>query len=173
MRQISFDRRVKKGIERMIWDFQGGGSFRGSRAGDRSTQFPSFITLPTAGGSIRVAFIENSRLDHVGIRRSEDHLSTSCFRRRVPELGAPLLSRIFPAPMSTSTASPTSSIPACSMAPLPPLPISASRGSPAGSARCRASSPRTWRSTSTGCRRGGAAADRADLQALSRLRCAG
>lgn len=95
---------------------------------------PFVYNSPHSGRCYPISFLESARLDLHEIRRSEDHFVDELFAA-APDIGAPLLKANFPARISTSIASPTSLIRACSKALCLPTPISAPCGLPAARER--------------------------------------
>ena len=117
--------------------------------------------------SIRPPSSPPSRLDALALRRSEDAFVDELFAA-VAALGAPLMRGPLPARLSRREPRALRARPAhVRRAACRPSPTPARCGSPAASARSRASSPTGRRSTRAAAGRGGAAADRAALQALS------
>ena len=107
---------------------------------------PSSSTSPMRAPSIRPPSWPQSRLDALALRRSEDAFVDELFAARGRARRAADDGPVSRAPISTSTASPMSSIRACSTAGCRPSPIPARCASPAGSARSRGSSPTGRRS---------------------------
>ena len=77
----------------MIWDFREGELFEIWEPDHQ--QLPFILNSPHSGRIYPKEFIENSRLDEIGIRRSEDHFVDELFFSGVRH-GAPMLAANFP-----------------------------------------------------------------------------
>jgi N-formylglutamate deformylase len=77
----------------MIWDFREGELFEIWEPDHQ--QLPFILNSPHSGRIYPREFIENSRLDQIGIRRSEDHFVDELFFAGVRH-GAPMLAANFP-----------------------------------------------------------------------------
>jgi N-formylglutamate deformylase len=77
----------------MIWDFREGELFEIWEPDHQ--QLPFILNSPHSGRIYPKEFIENSRLDQIGIRRSEDHFVDELFFAGVRH-GAPMLAANFP-----------------------------------------------------------------------------
>jgi N-formylglutamate deformylase len=77
----------------MIWDFREGELFEIWEPDHQ--QLPFILNSPHSGRIYPKEFVENSRLDQIGIRRSEDHFVDELFFAGVRH-GAPMLAANFP-----------------------------------------------------------------------------
>jgi N-formylglutamate deformylase len=77
----------------MVWDFREGDLFEVREPS--AHLIPFVLNSPHSGRIYPRCFIENSRLDQIGIRRSEDHFVDELFSSGV-DLGAPMLKANFP-----------------------------------------------------------------------------
>ena len=77
----------------MVWDFREGELFEIWEP--PTQQVPLVLNSPHSGRIYPRSFVENSRLDQTGIRRSEDHFVDELFFSGV-RLGAPMLAANFP-----------------------------------------------------------------------------
>lgn len=77
----------------MVWDFSEGELFEIWEP--PAQQIPLILNSPHSGRIYPRCFVENSRLDQTGIRRSEDHFVDELFCSGV-RLGAPMLAANFP-----------------------------------------------------------------------------
>jgi N-formylglutamate deformylase len=77
----------------MVWDFREGALFELWEP--PTQQIPLVLNSPHSGRIYPRCFVENSRLDQAGIRRSEDHYVDELFMSGV-HLGAPMLAANFP-----------------------------------------------------------------------------
>ena len=77
----------------MIWDFREGELFEIWEPDHQ--QLPFILNSPHSGRIYPKEFVENSRLDQIGIRRSEDHYVDELFFAGVRH-GAPMLAANFP-----------------------------------------------------------------------------
>jgi N-formylglutamate amidohydrolase len=66
----------------MIWDFREGELFEIWEPDHQ--QLPFILNSPHSGRIYPKEFVENSRLDQIGIRRSEDHFVDELFFLRRP-----------------------------------------------------------------------------------------
>ena len=117
----------------------------------RRRRSPLVFNSPHSGRLYPRSFVAASRLDPADPAPLRGQLRRRTVRRRRRARRAADARALSRAPISTSTASPTSSIPACSRGGCRPSPTRARCGSPAGSAPSRASSAIRRRSMRGAC----------------------